>query len=158
AWELSGLGRADAGEDGLMGPAEAGHYDLMGPAEAGHYDLIDPPEGLFRRSREAKADGHYSLPEWVWIAVYLAGVLLLVARLVVDRFKVRRLAWRATPLNDAAWQALFHECADAVGVRRRVQLLRSMDRATPMAIGIRHPAIVMPALADTWSYEMRHAV
>jgi len=39
-----------------------------------------------------------------------------------------------------------------------VQLLRSMDRATPMAIGIRHPAIVVPALADTWSEEMRRAV
>jgi beta-lactamase regulating signal transducer with metallopeptidase domain len=153
----------------------SGRYDLSGPAKAGHYDLSDlshadgRQEGLSRRSRQAKADGrydsvgpaeagHYVLPAWVWIAVYVTGALLLLARLVVDRFKVRRIARRATPLNDAGWHALFHECADAVGVRRRVQLLRSMDRATPMAIGIRHPAIVVPALADAWSDEMRRAV
>ncbi|HEX7795416.1 MAG TPA: M56 family metallopeptidase, partial [Vicinamibacterales bacterium] len=159
----------------LIGRGKAGHYDLSGPPatfalratvakEGGHYDSSDlsqadgGQEGLSRRSREAKADGHYVPPDWVLIAVYLAGVLLLVARLVVDRFKVRRMARRATPLNDAGWQALFHGCADALGVRRRVQLLRSMDRATPMAIGIRHPAIVVPALADEWSDEMRRAV
>jgi beta-lactamase regulating signal transducer with metallopeptidase domain len=165
AWELSRpadrLGQSYGGPEGLSrrsreakadgrydlsGPAKAGHYDLSGAAKAGHYDLLGPATA-----------GHY-LPRWMWIAVYLAGVLLLTARLVVDRFKVRRIAGRATPLNDAGWQALFHECCDALGVRRRVRLLRSMDRATPMAIGIRHPAIVVPAMADGWPDEMRRAV
>jgi hypothetical protein len=85
-------------------------------------------------------------------------MFVLIAQLVVDCFSVRRMARRATPLNDAAWQTLLHECAGGLGVRRRVQLLRSMDRATPMAIGICRPAIVVPALADTWSEEMRRAV
>jgi len=172
-----GYGGQEAGHYELIAPPEGlsrrsreakadGHYDLSGPAasfapgameaeKAGHYELIAPPEGLSRRSREAKADGHYVLPEWMWVAVYLAGVLWLFARVVVDRFKVRRIARGATPLNDAGWQALFHECRNALGVRRRVQLLRSADRATPMAIGIRHPAIVVPALADAWSTNLR---
>jgi len=156
AWEVSGLGRADhlrqgyGGQEALSRRSREvkadGHDDLSGPAEAGHYDSFGP------------ADARYYVLPWVLIAVYLAGVLLLVTRLVVDHFNIQRTARHATSLNDAGWQALFHECADAIGVRRGVQLLRSMDRATPMAIGIRHPAIVVPALADTWSEEMRRAV
>jgi beta-lactamase regulating signal transducer with metallopeptidase domain len=144
AWELSGSGLPEADS---IGPPVTFAPRASAATEGGRDDLSGPPKG-----------GHYMLTEWVWIAVYLGGVLLLVARLVVDRFTARRIARRATPLNDTGWQALFHECADALGVRRRVQLLRSMDRATPMAIGIRHPAIVVPALADAWSDEMRRAV
>jgi beta-lactamase regulating signal transducer with metallopeptidase domain len=156
AWELSRPAATfaervsvarKAGDYLAFGPAKAGHYVPMGPNEGGHSVLPGPTEA-----------GHYLLPTWVWAALYLAGVFVLITRLVVDHFNVRRMARRATPLNDAAWQTLFRECADGLGVRRRVELLRSMDHATPMAIGIRRQAIVIPALADAWSDEMRRAV
>jgi beta-lactamase regulating signal transducer with metallopeptidase domain len=133
-----GEGPAQAAE----GPAD-GHYVLStGPAAVGH----DEPSGL-------------RLPvNLLVLLIYTGGVLLLMARLVVDRFNVRRLIIATSEINDPEWQTLFRQCADDLGVTGHVRLLGSRDRATPMAVGIRRRAIVLPPSADRWSDEMRRAV
>jgi BlaR1 peptidase M56 len=88
----------------------------------------------------------------------VAGVLLLIARLLADRLKVRRLARETPELNDHEWLAMLRDCAGELNVRRPVRLLRSRDQVTPLAIGIRHRAIVLPASAGEWSDDMRRAV
>ncbi len=45
-----------------------------------------------------------------------------------------------------------------MGVRRPVRLLRSRERNVPVAFGTRRPAIVIPAVADTWTGDRRRAV
>ncbi len=47
--------------------------------------------------------------------IYLAGVLLLLLRLVHERWQVHRLARRAVDVEDAEWTQLLSECADADG-------------------------------------------
>ena len=53
---------------------------------------------------------------------------------------------------------LFTECADRIGVRRPVRLLRSREHNVPAALGTRRPAIVIPAIADSWADDRRRAV
>ena len=45
-----------------------------------------------------------------------------------------------------------------MGVRRPVRLLRSRERSMPMAFGTRRPAILIPAMADTWPDDQTRAV
>ncbi len=90
--------------------------------------------------------------------VYLAGVLLLLLRLVYERWQVHRLAGRAVDVEDPEWTQLLSECATQMGVRPRVRLLRSLERSMPMAFGTRTPSILIPALADTWTGDRRRAV
>jgi beta-lactamase regulating signal transducer with metallopeptidase domain len=125
-----------------LAEAEGGHYDglanpVMGPPERGHYVLL---------SRS------------LLLVVYAVGVVLLTVRLLVDRFMVRRLVHDATEVIHPDWLTLFSECASEIGVRGHPRLLSSKDRATPMAVGIRRPAIVVPSAADAWPLEMRRAV
>ncbi len=90
--------------------------------------------------------------------VYSAGVLLLLIRLVSERWIVGRLARRAVDVSDPAWTRLLTEGAERMDVRRPVRLLRSLEQSMPMAFGTWRPCILIPSVADTWSDDRRRAV
>ena len=98
--------------------------------------------------------------QWPWIlaAVYLAGVGLLLARVILQHVWTHRLVGAATPIVDAPWLQLLDECAARIGVRRGVRLLRTAGDTMPLAAGIRRACIVLPAAADTWPEDRRRAV
>jgi beta-lactamase regulating signal transducer with metallopeptidase domain len=90
--------------------------------------------------------------------IYFSGVLAMLLVAAVQRRSVQRLVRESTPTVDATWINLFAESAARMGVDRTVRLLRSRERSMPIAVGIRRPAIVLPAVADTWSDARRQAV
>ena len=90
--------------------------------------------------------------------LYAAGTILVLARLVVEQWSLRRLARRAPAVQDPEWTALLAEGAGLMGIRRTCRLLRSPDETMPMTFGIGQPAIVIPAVADGWSPSRRRAV
>lgn len=92
------------------------------------------------------------------LGLYAAGALLLIARLIAQHLAARRLVRTATDVVDADWLHLLGECADRLAVARPVRLLRSRERAMPMAVGAMQSAIVIPAVADTWTLDRRRAV
>jgi beta-lactamase regulating signal transducer with metallopeptidase domain len=89
---------------------------------------------------------------------YAAGVALFALLLCFERWRLRQFAREAAPIDDAAWLQLVEECARRMGVRRPVRLLRSRERSVPVAFGTRRPAVVIPAVADTWTGDRRRAV
>jgi beta-lactamase regulating signal transducer with metallopeptidase domain len=90
--------------------------------------------------------------------VYIAGAAGMLLYLLLQQWRVRRFARRATPVSDDEWMRLLAECAGRMGVDRHVHLLRSRERSVPMTFGTWAPSIVMPAVADTWPDERRTAV
>jgi beta-lactamase regulating signal transducer with metallopeptidase domain len=56
------------------------------------------------------------------------------------------------------WTDLLDETARILNCQRPVVLLRGLEETMPMAFGTRHPAILLPAVADTWSESQRRAV
>jgi beta-lactamase regulating signal transducer with metallopeptidase domain len=89
---------------------------------------------------------------------WMAGAALVLARLAWGWGALAALALRARPVDDAGWQALLAECSAALGVRRRVRLLRAPEVGTPLTWGTLRPAIVLPAGADDWPRGHRRAV
>ncbi len=94
----------------------------------------------------------------VLVGVYAAGVFVMLIQLARQRRSLRLLAREGTEVRDSQWARLLSECARSVGVKRPVRLLRSRERSMPMAFGTRHPAILIPAIADTWPDDRRRAV
>lgn len=90
--------------------------------------------------------------------VYAAGVLLLLLQLEIQRRAIQRLVRHATEVNEPDWRRLLIDCARRLGVQRPVRLVHSDERTMPMTCGIRHPAIVIPAIADGWTEDRRRAV
>jgi beta-lactamase regulating signal transducer with metallopeptidase domain len=94
----------------------------------------------------------------VTFAAYVVVMVLLLARLGIDRVSMRRVARVATIVCDAEWVHGLDECKSMMGVRRPVQMLRSLDRTMPMTFGVWDATILVPAVADTWTVGRRRAV
>ncbi len=129
------------------------------------------PPVLLRRSDAAEevADGRGSVlpaqPDAFWpllqsalkvgwqrwaVVVWALGFLLALlpmAVAVVSLWRLRRLAVRVV---DGPWAALLKQSAQRLGVRRRVELLRSQSRQVPMHWGIWRPRLLLPAAAGDW--------
>jgi beta-lactamase regulating signal transducer with metallopeptidase domain len=92
------------------------------------------------------------------LAVWAAGALAMLLVVLRGLLFVRRLARSAMPVRDRQWLELLDECAAAVGVRRRVRLLRHAGVATPLTWGLVRPAVLLPTTTGAWPVEHRRAV
>ncbi|HJU90026.1 MAG TPA: M56 family metallopeptidase [Gemmatimonadaceae bacterium] len=97
-----------------------------------------------------------SIPWWqMLVALWAAGVVLLLLRLALGTVVVWRMARSAQPLDDAHWRAVVRHASTQLGVIRDVQV-RVVDRlTTPMVCGVIAPTIILPAEALRWSSERR---
>jgi beta-lactamase regulating signal transducer with metallopeptidase domain len=92
------------------------------------------------------------------VPVWLGGVAVVLMLLAVGLARIAWLDRVNEPVSDEAWLLLVDELSLELGLTRRVRLLRADGPAMPMTWGIRRPAILLPADADTWSLERRRDV
>jgi beta-lactamase regulating signal transducer with metallopeptidase domain len=90
--------------------------------------------------------------------VYATVAFILMLHLAWQQRGLSRLARQASDVQDVEWTRLLSACARRLGVDRPVRLLRSREQSMPMAFGARRPAILIPAVADTWPADRRRAV
>jgi beta-lactamase regulating signal transducer with metallopeptidase domain/HEAT repeat protein len=92
------------------------------------------------------------------IGLWALGVLALIARLVHGLLTVRRIAQRAPEVDGAAWRAALHEVADRLDIEELPRLVVSNAVRVPFACGFRHPTIVLPIEAMSWTDERQSVV
>jgi len=91
--------------------------------------------------------------------IYVAGVLLLLGRLAVEPYTLRRLTRASREVTDPAWRRLLDDASDSTVGDRRVVRLRQTDRdVMPLTFGTLAPVVVLPASADEWTEDRRRAV
>ncbi|HEX5043953.1 MAG TPA: M56 family metallopeptidase [Candidatus Polarisedimenticolaceae bacterium] len=126
------------------------------------YDPVPVPgSGLLVTANEVVVEAAASVPDRleVWsarlqralpavVALWLAGVGLLAARLLVSWSRVRRLARRGVAPRPQ-WEAAAARLVEALGMRRAVRLLESSAVDVPGVIGALRPVILLPASALT---------
>lgn len=91
-------------------------------------------------------------------ALYSAGVVLLLVRLVGEQLALVRVARRSQAVDAAEWLVLVKTAARQMGLRRRVRLLAADEDVMPFTFGTREPTIVIPAAAAAWSDARRRTV
>ncbi len=89
---------------------------------------------------------------------YAAGVVLLLVRLLVEPFALRRLTRTSREITDTAWLRVRDDAAAQLRVTRPVRLMRSDCDVMPLTFGTIETTIVLPASADEWSDDRRRAV
>ncbi len=94
--------------------------------------------------RTATGDG---LPVAAFI-IWLAGAVVCLARWGHGAARVASMRRNAVALSDAD---ATQEVARQAGLRGDIQLLRSPEEIIPLAAGIRHPYVLLPASASQWS-------
>jgi beta-lactamase regulating signal transducer with metallopeptidase domain len=91
-------------------------------------------------------------------AIYVVGVMVLFARLLLQRSAARRIVRESTTINDREWLSALDDCATRIGVTHAVALRRSRSQLMPMTTGTIAPSIVVPADADAWDDDRRRSV
>ena len=87
------------------------------------------------------------------VAIWIAGVLAVVGRLVVGMVAVAWMSRRTVRVVDAPWLPLAVELASELGITRRLTFLESPRASMPMASGIFTPSVLMPEDANRWPLE-----
>jgi beta-lactamase regulating signal transducer with metallopeptidase domain len=126
----------------LNGSVLSDALDLQGSAEAG-------PKENSGISKVGRIAG------FVLLALWSAGLYLLLARLVVGIWGAHRLTRQGEPLDDSAWQRLLRRFASAVSLKRRVDLKAHRQVVVPLTWGFLRPVVIMPDAARAWNEDER---
>ena len=78
------------------------------------------------------------------VVIWMAGVVILAARLGVSWRRAHRLAARLTTPAPPEWQQTVERLARSIGLRRAVRVLSSAAVEVPAVIGWLRPAILLP--------------
>ncbi len=90
------------------------------------------------------------------LGIWLAGSMILLARIAMGRFGLRRIVQGAKPVTVEG--DLLAEAAGAAGCRRRVRLLVHGRVPTPVAFGIFRPVVLLPEGWEAWPRSRTRAV
>lgn len=94
-----------------------------------------------------------------WITlVWAGGTLIAFAPLIAGMLSLRRLHRSARQVVDGPLADSLGQMAADLGVRRRVELLTSDERWTPMQWGFVRPKLLLPAAAQDWPEERLRSV
>lgn len=92
------------------------------------------------------------------LAVWVAGALLLLVRLLIGAAAGNLLARRAGEFKDRRLNELFSSLLVELNLKDSVRLLSSECTLMPIVCGIMRPAVLLPAGAEQWSEERRRIV
>ena len=87
------------------------------------------------------------------LAIWVAGVVAVLARLLLGLVAVQWMSRRTVRVVDAPWLPLAEELADDLGITRRLTFLESARASMPMAAGVFSSAVLMPEDANRWPLE-----
>ncbi|HYC52790.1 MAG TPA: M56 family metallopeptidase [Gemmatimonadaceae bacterium] len=94
-------------------------------------------------------------PTRLFAGIWIAGVILLLARFGIGVARVTAMVRRAVPVSDPGWLSVAQRHADA---RMLVDLRVSDEVDMPFASGLVSPTIVLPVASKDWSAGRREAV
>ncbi|HTA73933.1 MAG TPA: M56 family metallopeptidase [Gemmatimonadaceae bacterium] len=120
--------------------------DEMAPEAARIPETVRHRVGIWQRAWDAR-----------W-AIWAAGVLLVLGRLLLGMARVRAIVREAVPVTDPEWLSLLSRVAHPLGVYRRVTLRVGPEGAVPVTCGILAPVIILPEDAEDWDDERRALV
>lgn len=92
------------------------------------------------------------------LAVWGAGALICLRRWKKGMNKVSQLRMQAERVVEDRACRLVRELAGQFRMRRQVALLRSAREIVPMAAGLQHPAVILPASSAHWTDERLRVV
>ena len=99
------------------------------------------------------------LPWTAWLLVcWASGSLLMLCRVALGHLSLWSLRRRCVPVTGGEWFDLLGRLREELGLRRRVELLRSPVRAVPMTWGLWRARLLVPGHADSWPPGQRRDV
>jgi len=122
------------------------------------------PDALDRTTSQsaAPADSGGGQREGVWpmalVGLWGVGAFALLLRMATGIVRARRLRQESHRVEANAWNDLFAVLKRMVGGIRSAELRFHEDIEAPLALGVRHPTILLPPDTEDWPEERRRFV
>jgi len=94
----------------------------------------------------------------LFLALWIAGAVLVLMRVVLGHLALLRLAHRARPLHGARWTKLAERAGEEAGIDRPFELLESDRIGVPATFGVLRPIVLLPTSARAWPEDRCRAV
>ena len=111
--------------------------------------------GTVRQSSFSFAAKYLSV---IFIAIWLAGLVFLISRLVVHAGRVRKIRLRAFDNDDADISDMTAKAISALGIHRPVRVAWSEDTSMPFSCGFWKSTVVLPTSGRLWPRERKRSV
>ncbi len=148
---LPGLSASPA-EDGQVFPAPNATY----AARAGATQPAPSPSPA--SSSGSGSGSHGWSAAQLLLALWIAGLLVFLGRIVAGGLALRRIARRSEAPTSPAWTRPLYEAADIMELPESPRLLLSDDVQLPFTAGLVRPTIVLPRAAEAWTEDRRRVV
>ncbi|HVF90220.1 MAG TPA: M56 family metallopeptidase [Blastocatellia bacterium] len=96
--------------------------------------------------------GSFRLPVWL-LAIWLSGVIAILARLLVGTASVRKIAREAERVTEPSRVSMVRSLSWQIGLDREVDLLVSDRISMPLTFGSLRSVVLLPAEAALWDEE-----
>src|SRR5918912_3039732 len=103
------------------------------------------------------AQSFAGLVDWA-LAIWFAGVVILLLRLLLGYTATMLLTRRAAEFKDPPLNELFSSLLLRLQLKSSVRLLRSCRTPMPVVCGVLRPTVLLPAGAEDWPEERREMV
>jgi beta-lactamase regulating signal transducer with metallopeptidase domain len=141
---------------GSMAEPASGQPALGTMLRPGQTVSLPPLDIAYSSSPDARADsGIQSILYIAIIALWSAGLVILVLRLAIGLSGAIKLTREGTVLADPVWHLLFKRFLTLVSLRRKIRLKSHPRVFVPLTWGWRKPVILMPADTEAWTDEER---
>jgi HlyD family secretion protein len=144
-----GTPRAEGGEPYAAPPAveTSATFAMQAPVESTRAATLAAPVALKKNEVIETISTPKSSFDWRAgvAALYVIVAASLLIRFSVSLAAVQRLRRAAAPLSDVEWRQPLAHWQQRLGIRRRIELLKSDQVSVPIVVGWRRPAIVAPA-------------
>jgi HEAT repeat protein/beta-lactamase regulating signal transducer with metallopeptidase domain len=91
-------------------------------------------------------------------AIWMAGVVVVLGRLVIGMIVTSVVARRGVLLEGRAWTSMLNRVRARLGIQAPVRLVSSRHAKVPFSCGVVNPVVVVPEEAEDWNNERRRAV
>lgn len=169
-WRLRVLPPVEGAAIGEIPPATApetarerettpgGEATLTGTGRAADPANVILPSIATRASIEPEGGGLPFGFRDVLVAVWMAGGVMILARLAAGLVTLRSYRRRARPASGEPWEGAREWARSRLLLDTPVRLLVSDDVAMPLAAGVIRPTVLMPEEAEEWPEARRRAV
>ncbi|MEW6212113.1 MAG: HEAT repeat domain-containing protein [Acidobacteriota bacterium] len=119
----------------------------------------EPVDALTETASATTAPADRSSRWIAWaIGIWIAGAMMVFARLVAGALSVWRMVRRARAVTADSWNVMAGYIALQLGLRRQVRLLESERVSMPMTCGAFRSVVMLPVDAGEWPEERRAVV
>ena len=94
----------------------------------------------------------------LFLVVWLAGTIVVGARVLAGFMRLRAVTRLARPLQDLSLRVRAHGIATDMGVGRQLRLLEGDAAAMPITFGLLRPTLLLPSSARDWTRARQNAV